>query len=190
MSQPRVALYTFGVFRLPSDDRANRGFHARNDLNFEAVEASEGFVARSGYADEPGPASWGAEVYPRFYEERGDGYSPATLSLWVDLESPMAFSYAGIHADALRHGRDWFVKPEWPPYAVWWVDGDHVPDWTEAVERHDHLHRHGPTAHAFDFKNTFDAGGSPLRIDHARMKELVRTNVTRQAANWQMARYL
>src|SRR5688572_79781 len=119
MTARRIALYTFGVFRRPADDPANRGFHDRNDVNFEAVEASAGFIARSGYEDEPGPASWGEHVYPRFYVERGDGHSPSTLSLWTDLESPMAFSYAGIHAEALKHGRDWFVRPEWPPYVLW-----------------------------------------------------------------------
>ena len=87
-----VALYTFGVFRAPANDPANQGFHSRNDRNLQAVEAAEGFVARSGYDGDPGPESWGVQVFPRFYVERGDGWSPATLSLWRDLESPMAFA--------------------------------------------------------------------------------------------------
>ena len=32
----------------------------------------------------------------------GDGWTPATLSLWRDLESAMAFSYAGLHAEAVN----------------------------------------------------------------------------------------
>src|SRR4051794_22799614 len=55
MKSSRVALYTFGVFRAPPGDAANQGFHDRNDRNLQAVELSEGFVARSGYDDEPGP---------------------------------------------------------------------------------------------------------------------------------------
>ena len=68
-----------------------------------------------------GPQSWGEQVYPRFYVERGDGWSPSTLSLWRDLTALMAFSYSGIHAEAMRHGREWFVKPTWPGYVLWWV---------------------------------------------------------------------
>src|SRR5262245_42473400 len=82
--------------------------HDRNDRNFRAAESSDGFIARSGYDGEPGPESCGKQVFPRFYVERGDGWSPSTLSLWRDLELPMAFTYAGIHAEAMRYGREWF----------------------------------------------------------------------------------
>src|SRR3546814_11808142 len=76
-------------------------------------------------------------------------------SLWDSLEAPMAFTYHGIHAEALARGRDWFLKPvapseSWPPYVLWWVAGNHRPDWQEAVARHEQLHDHGASAHAFD----------------------------------------
>lgn len=155
----RLAIYTFGIFRVPASDPVNRSFEARNDPTFLAAETSAGFIARSGYEGEPGPPSWGAHVYPRFYVERGDGYTPATLSLWTDLAALMAFSYAGLHAEALRHRREWFDKPAWPTYVLWWVDGDQTPDWQQAVLRHEHLHDHGASPFAFDFKSPFDAGG-------------------------------
>jgi hypothetical protein len=173
--QPRIALYTFGIFSKPSADPANDGFHARNDANLAAAEAAAGFIARSGYDGDPGPASWGPHAYPRFYT--GEGHSPSTLSLWCDLESPMAFTYSGIHAEALSHGRDWFAKPilpparpAWPPYVLWWVAHDHVPDWREAVERLEHLHDHGASPRAFDWKTPFDADGASCGIDRARVK--------------------
>ncbi len=108
----RAALFTFGVFREPSEHPVNQGFHARNDPVLAAVEQSGGFIARSVYDDDPGPGSWGEQVYPDFYVERGDGWSPETLSLWEDLESIAAFTYHGLHAEALRLGREWFVTPE------------------------------------------------------------------------------
>ncbi|BDA84772.1 hypothetical protein Sa4125_23140 [Aureimonas sp. SA4125] len=77
----RLALYNFGMFRRPSDDPVNRGFHDRNDPNLRAVEASDGFISRSGYPDEPGPPSWGVQVFPRFFVDNGDGWAPSTLSL-------------------------------------------------------------------------------------------------------------
>jgi hypothetical protein len=180
MQRRTLALYTFGIFREPSADPVNQGFHDRNDRNFRVVEASEGFLARSGYDGDPGPESWGVQVFPRFYVERGDGFSPSTLSLWRDLASPLAFSYAGIHAEALRHGRDWFVKPAWPPYAAWWVEAGHQPRWAEAIARHEHLHDHGPSAFAFDFKTAFDTEGQPTAIDRAEVKRLIALNEERQ----------
>lgn len=185
--QPRIALYTFGIFARPSADPANDGFHARNDANLAAAEASAGFIARSGYDGDPGPASWGAHCYPRFYTGT-DAHSPSTLSLWRDLEAPFAFTYHGLHAEALSHGRDWFAKPilpptlhraakpAWPPYVLWWVAQDHVPNWREAVERLEHLHDHGATAHAFDWKTPFDADGAPCSIDRARIKLIAERN--------------
>jgi Domain of unknown function (DUF3291) len=179
----RLALYTFGIFRERSDHPVNQGFHDRNDGNLRAVALSEGFIARSGYLGDPGPASWGAQVFPRFYVERGDGWSPSTLSLWENLVAPMAFSYGGLHAEALRHGREWFHKPVWPPYVLWWVAHDHTPSWTEAVAKHEYLHDHGISAAAFDFKNPFDEDARPTTIDRESLQRTIWLNEQRQRAS-------
>ena len=178
----RLALYNFGMFRLPAGDPANQGFHDRSDPNFLAAERSEGFIARSGYEDEPGPASWGEQVFPRFYVERGDGWSPSTLSLWQDLASPMAFSYSGIHVEAMRHAREWFVEPAWPGYVLWWVDQEHRPSWAEGVERLEFLHDHKAGAYAFDFRNPFDQAGNPTVIDRESVKRAMALNAVKQSA--------
>ncbi len=179
MTGKRLALYTFGVFRGSAADPANQGFHDRNDAAFAAAEAAEGFIARSGYAEEPGPESWGEQVFPRFYVERGDGWSPSTISLWIDLESAMAFSYSGRHAESLKLGRNWMVKPQWPPYALWWVDRNHTPSWTEAVARHEHLADNAPSPYAFDFKTAFGSDGLPAMIDRDRITRLAALNAER-----------
>lgn len=170
----RLALYTFGIFRERADDPVNDGFRARNELNFAAAERSAGFIARSGYED--GPPSWGAARYPRFYVERGDEWSPQALSLWDSIEAALAFSYHGIHAEALAHAREWFDKPSWPPYVAWWVGPDHIPQWSEAAERLEHLHDHGPTPRAFSFKRAFDPEGNAYRTDGARLRTLIAAN--------------
>lgn len=180
MTGKSLALYTFGIFRHPADDPSNQGFHDRNDLNFQVVEQSDGFIARSGYLDEPGPSSWGEQVFPRFYIERGDGWSPSTLSLWEDLASAVAFSYSGVHAEALKHGREWFLKPAWPPYVLWWVDASHRPTWQEAVVRHEFLHDRGACPFAFDFKNPFDEEGNQTSIDRNAVRSKVLLNESRR----------
>ena len=167
-----LALYTFGIFAKPADDKANEGFQRRNDPLLELVNKAPGMIARSGYAGEAGPESWGAQIYPRFYVEQGDGWSPSTLSTWRDLESAFAFIYFGLHAEALAHGREWFQKPQWPPYVFWWVTAGQYPTWTEAVKRHEYLHDHGQSAHSFNFKNAFDASGNAYQLDRARAKQI------------------
>ena len=105
----RLAVYNFRMFRERAASPSNQGFHDREPANLAAVERAPGFIGRAGYESEPDRESWGVQVFPRFYVERGDGGAPSTLSLWVDIESLMAFTYSGIHAEALRHASDWFV---------------------------------------------------------------------------------
>lgn len=136
------------------------------------VEAAPGFIARSGYEGDPGPPSWGEQVWPSFYKERGDGWSPATLSLWEAPGAIAAFAYRGVHGEAVRLGRTWFVEPEWPPYALWWVAVDHVPDWLEAVARHQLLHDTGPTPSAFDLRTPFGADGEPMDLNPGRWRRV------------------
>ena len=168
-----MALYTFGMFLEPSEHPVNDGFHERNDPILLDIEKAPGFLARSGYDGDPGPESWGEQVYPRFYVERGDGWSPSTLSLWSDMESMTAFCYFGLHAEALSRGQDWFQKPEWPPYVTWWIEPNRVPSWSEGVERHEYLHDHGPTPEAFNLKKPFDVSGLPTKTDRALVKQIV-----------------
>ena len=173
-----LALYTFGIFIKPAEDRANEGFQRRNDPLLALADQTPGMIARSGYAGDPGPESWGLQVYPRFYVEKGDGYSPSTLSVWRDLESAFAFIYFGLHAEALAHGREWFKKPEWPPYVFWWVKAGAYPTWADGVRRHEYLHDNGPSAHAFTFKNAFDALDNATEVDLARAKQIANESIS------------
>lgn len=175
----RLALYTFGVFRKPMSDPANDGFFALDERIFPIVDGAAGMIDRSGYAEEPDKPMWGAHIFPRFYVERGDGTSPSTLSLWVDAEAAMAFAYFGLHAEALKRGREWFVDPQWPPYVAWWVAGGHTPTWREATGRLELLHDRGPTAEAFSFKSPFDVAGRPMTLDRDRIKRYVADNEVR-----------
>jgi hypothetical protein len=176
-----LAIYNFNNFRVRSDEPVNQGFHDRNDVNFRAAEISKGFIARSGYEGEEGPASWGPQVFPRFYIENGDGWAPSSLSLWRDLPSLFAFSYSGIHIEAMRNARDWFDRHTWPPYVLWWVSEGHVPDWQEGVDRLEHLHDHGPSSVAFDFNKSFDPFGNSTSVDRAAVQRLKAENASAQA---------
>lgn len=165
-----LALYTFGQFIEPADNPSNDGFRELNDPVFAFADDTPGLIARSGYASDEGPSSWGEEVYPRFYDDRGDGWAPATLSLWHDMESLYAFTYSGLHAEALKRGREWFKRPSWPPLVLWWHDQQEFPIWFEGVERIEYLQDNGPSSYAFTFKEAFDEGGNPMELDRARVR--------------------
>ncbi|MDI7864254.1 DUF3291 domain-containing protein [Rhizobiaceae bacterium n13] len=176
----RVAIYNFGIHVAAYDAPEIEGFRLREPLNFEAARCAAGFVARSGYDGEPGPPSWGKQVFPRFLSGSGHETGPSSLSLWEDIESLMAFSYGGVHAEALRGARNWNLPQRWPPFVLWWVDPGHRPEWKEAVKRFEYLHDNGPSPYAFNFKQPFAANGDVAVIDRALVKQKAQINEAAQ----------
>lgn len=158
-----LAFMTFGMLHEPWGHPRVQGFIDRIPDTFASASTTEGFVARMS----EGLPGFGL----RYYGPDEAPRAPQTLSLWADLESVYAFAYHGLHAEALRLRREWFVKPEWPTYVAWWVNDDHVPTWQEAYERLESLHDHGPSPFAFTFKTPFGADGQPTMLDRRRVDQ-------------------
>ena len=172
----KVVLYTFGVFKESRDHEDIQGFHDRNPFVYTSAENSIGFVDRSGNSWKRDHATrnrdWGTrEVSPRFFTGEDHRDTAATLSLWEDVESIYAFTYSGFHAEVLSKRNEWFVEGEWPAFVAWWISDDETPTRAEGAIRLEHLHDHGPTAYAFDFKAPFDAEGQPLRMNRQKIQE-------------------
>jgi hypothetical protein len=129
----RLAMFNFGLHVADYDAPEVQGFLRREPLNFAAAEKASGFVGRSGYPGEPGPGSWGPQVFPRFIKGSGFDSAPSSLSMWDDIESLMAFAYAGVHAEALKNARNWNLKGDWPPLVLWWLDAGQRADWQEGA---------------------------------------------------------
>lgn len=165
----RLAFFTFGILREGYGHPQVQGFYDMSPATSQAAGASDGMIAfLRGYIthdpdrDDPTKRPY---LYPRAVPDASCHPPQArTLSLWRDLESVYAYAYHGIHADALRQRKEWFVKPAWPTYVAWWVTDGAEPTWEEAAERLDHLHEHGPTPHAFTFRAPFDAAGRPTAL--------------------------
>lgn len=175
-----LAIYVFGQFRTRADHPAVEPFHAAEPAVWAAMERAEGFIARSGYEDEPGPDSWGEQVFPKYFRDNGDGCAPSIISLWQDLESALAAVYRGPHAEILRKGPDFMQETsDYPAYVLWWVPADHQPDWLEAVERFEHLGDNGPSPQAFTFKNAFGPDGKPVTADGRLAREIAERNQLR-----------
>ena len=174
---PSLAVFTFAILSEASDHPRMRGFFESDPQNLRAAEHADGFIARSGYDGEPGPPSWGEMVYPRFFAGNREGWTPATLSLWQDLESLAAFVYRGIHAQAIAQRGKWFVEPQYPTHALWWVPDGHTPLWFEAKFRHEHLHDHGPSKYVFKLLRAFDLEGGRIHLDRHLVAEKARINL-------------
>lgn len=171
---PRVAFTTFAILKQPYGTPLAQGYDDLTDEAFETAEGSRGFVARA--KEEPDQShltnfsrdwgEWGKFDVPRFYTggrtDETDSRA-GTLSMWTDVGSVRAFVYAGFHKMLLRRRHEWFLEPEWPSYAMWWVPDDTYPTWTDASARLEHLWDHGPSPVAFDFRRPFGADGAPLR---------------------------
>ena len=61
----------------------------------------------------------------------------------------------------MRRRREWFDRIK-VFMALWWVPAGHLPTVAEAEERLEHLRAHGPTAHAFTFRQRFPAPGASV----------------------------
>jgi len=77
------------------------------------------------------------------------------MSVWASLDALADFVMHTEHGDYLRRRREWFERIEQPIVALWWVPAGHVPTTGEAKERLDHLAAHGPSPHAFTFRQAF-----------------------------------
>jgi len=176
-----LAMYNFGLHVAASDAPEVQGFMRREPLNFAAAERASGFVERSGYDGEPGPESWGVQVFPRFIKGSGFDSGPSSLSMWADIESLMAFCYAGVHAEALKNARNWNTKNDWPPLVLWWLEAGQRPDWEQAAIKLEWLHDHGSGPQAFTFKQPYGPDGEALEIDRMRVKALMEANAPGQS---------
>ena len=165
----RVAFMTFGILREPWGHPDVQSFVDVDIEIFAKAEGASGFIDRDRYPTDPTGNPFGEYATGRFVTPEFRDRDTPTLSLWADLESVFAFAYTGDHAAALRRRREWFVKPAWPIYVAWWVADDEWPDWRNANTRLEHLHDHGSTAFAFDFRSPFGADGQPIKVNQPRI---------------------
>jgi hypothetical protein len=77
------------------------------------------------------------------------------MSVWESVEALGAFVYRSAHTGVMRRRREWFVPMRESVTALWWVPAGTVPTVAEAETRLRHLRAHGPTPHAFTFRDPF-----------------------------------
>ena len=147
--------FNLAIAKQPLDHPSMAGFTDQLATVNRLAETSQGFVWTPA-GDEAGDP---VAVF-------GNPLVLANMSTWRSLEELRRFVYEGLHADALRQRREWFDAIDGPAYVLWWAARGHRPAWIEAKERLQHLKRHGPTSHAFNFAHPFSASGEPVPPAH------------------------
>ena len=161
----KLAFMNIGILLEPWGDPQVRGFEQRIPDVFGVAEGSQGFVA---LLDEPPDVP----IPTVFRAPEFAGRVALTLSVWQNLESVMAYSYGGLHAEALAKRKDWFLHGAWPGYVAWWVIDDQPVTWGEAQRRYELLHHQGSSPDAFNFKQPFSPDGVPYSIDRDEVKKI------------------
>lgn len=132
--------------RAPIDDPMLAHFVNNLDRINRLAEDSPGFVWRL-------QTEGGNATSLRAFE---DDMIVVNLSVWEDRDSLFSYVYKSEHVEFFRRGREWFEKLDTPVLVMWWIPADHRPTPLEARERLEHLQQHGPTPHAFTFKEWFE----------------------------------
>lgn len=140
-----LAQLNVGRVLAPTDDPALADFMAALGRINELAERSPGFVWRL-QGDNGNATAILATQDPRFL---------VNMSVWDSIEALFAFVYRSAHTAIMARRREWFEKPVEAYQVLWWVPAGHTPTTDEALARLRHLQDHGPSAHAFTFKQHY-----------------------------------
>ena len=173
----RIAFVTFGILREREDHPQVQGFVDRSGGVFATADASSGLIDRyRGRDDEYRAAAagdrFGAYATGRFRDARPRRPRGADV---VAVDGPGVGLRLRLRGSARRGAsapHRVVPQPAWPTFVAWWVADEHWPDWREANARLEHLHDHGASAIAFDFRSPFDTDGRPTDLDRRRVAAL------------------
>ncbi|MBI2719110.1 MAG: DUF3291 domain-containing protein [Rhizobiales bacterium] len=140
-----LAQINVGRLRYDLDDPRLAGFIGNLDRINALAEASEGFLWR--LKDSSGNAT-----AIRAYD---DPRIAVNMSAWASLEALQRFAYRSEHLNFFRRRSEWFEAFAAPFLALWWIEAGRWPSAAEGRARLEHLATHGPTPHAFTFRDRF-----------------------------------
>src|SRR5688572_31930679 len=129
----------------PLDSPVMAGFVARIAEINTLAEGSPGYVWR--FQDDTGNA-----LYTRPYDDPNMLFN---LSVWETPEHLKAYVYRSHHVELMRQRQQWFEHSDAAILALWWVPAGTLPTVDEAKARLEYLRQHGPSAHAFGFREIF-----------------------------------
>jgi hypothetical protein len=143
-----LAQVNVGRLLAPVDDPRIDDFRNALDQINALADSQPGFVWRL-----IGEGNNATDLRP----DAADELQAVNASMWESPEHLAAFVYRSEHRNFVRRRLEWFEEAAQPILALWWVPTGHTPSLPQCLERLAHLRAHGPTPHAFSFKQRFEA---------------------------------
>ena len=142
-----IAQVNIALPREPLDSPALAEFVANLEPVNALADAAPGFVWR--LEDETGDAT----SIRAFDDDR----LIINMSAWESIEALWDFVYSGGHLEVMRRRREWMTRIASSYMCLWWVPAGHDPDHRGGEGAARTSGAHGPTAHAFTFKQRYAA---------------------------------
>ena len=141
-----LAELNIGRLVAPTDDPRVKDFMENLDRINGLGKRMPGFVWMMEGSGEPGTGNTETAI-------GGDPQFVSNLSVWEDVESLETFVWGTIHKQFYDRKAEWFEVMGAQHFVMWWVEEGHQPTLDEAMERLEHLKTHGPSEHAFGWKD-------------------------------------
>ncbi len=151
MQQPanhHLAQLNIGRIRFEIGDPRMAGFVDNLAFVNALAERTPGFVWR--YQDESGNAT-----STRPYD--GDPMMAVNMSVWENVGSLETYVWQTVHKRFYAQRHEWFEKMDERYFVMWWVPAGHKPSIQEAIDRLEHLQKHGVSEHAFGWEGLASA---------------------------------
>jgi heme-degrading monooxygenase HmoA len=148
VSAYHLAQVNVGRLLAPVDDPRIDDFRNALDQINALADSQPGFVWRL-----KGEGDNATDLRP----DASDDLQAVNASVWESPDHLAAFAYRSEHRNFVRRRLEWFEPATQPILALWWVPAGHPPSLTDCLERLAHLRAHGPTPHAFTFRQRFEA---------------------------------
>lgn len=141
-----LAELNIGRLVAPTDDPRVKDFMDNLDRINGLGKRMPGFVWMMEGSGEPGTGNTDTAI-------DGDPQFVSNLSVWEDVESLETFVWGTIHTQFYDRKAEWFEVMEEQHFVMWWVEEGYQPTLEEALSRLEHLKTHGPSDHAFGWKD-------------------------------------
>lgn len=138
-----LAEFNIGTLKYDWDDPRVTDFQNNLDRVFQLAQRSPGYIWHMSEAEMEA-----AQLDPQG-PLGGNPRTASTLSVWQDLPSLEGFVFKTVHKRFMDRGPEWYGPDQGLRLVMWHVPEGHLPDISEAVERHTLLDTYGDSAEAF-----------------------------------------
>jgi hypothetical protein len=145
-----LAELNVGRLVAPTDDPRVADFMSALDRINGMGKRMPGFVWMMEGSGEPGTGNTETKI-------GGDPQYVSNLTVWESVAALENFAFNTVHRKFYERRAEWFEVLGERHFVMWWVPQGHRPTLDEALERLDHLKKHGDSDHAFGWDHVAHA---------------------------------